>query len=169
MNFIGFINEYKKPIIGSIITASIIGFATYVYQNVLFPNRYITGQWVTNMTTKKTNYKAYKDGVSTYVLNIIQLPDNTITGSGEKIKDSTADGVVIKYETVQRDRITFKGTIEQRKFGKAVVEIAATNYGSKYTTTAHFKLEVLNENSIRGTYTTTIAHGSGIMEMKKVE
>ena len=169
MNFTGFINEYKKQIIGSIITASIIWAASYIYNHVLFPDRYITGQWVTYMTTKKTNYKAYKDGVSVYVLNIIQMQDNTITGTGEKIKDSTADGIVVKYETVQRDRIAFKGTIEQKKFGKAIVNISATTYGSRYTTTAHFKLNVIDENHIQGTFNTTIADGSGIVEMKKTE
>lgn len=164
---LSFFGQYKKGIIGSLISAGVLAFSGYFFNEVVFPDTYITGTWTVYVKTLNTGYRPFKNLTSIYVFDVIQMPDNVITGRGEKVRDINPDGSITKYETVQRDRANFKGMVEQHKFGKANVDLAITNIGQRFTTTSDFTLTVITKDSIIGTFTTTVAHGSGTIKMIK--
>lgn len=162
-------SDYKKPVIASICTAAILGGIAYLWNFVVFPDKNISGQWKVYAVTENTDYRPFKNGLSISIFQISQLSNNEINGNGEKIEDITANGNHTKYQTVQRDRMEFNGTIEQHKFDNATVNLPIKLFGSKYTTTALFKLIVISNDSISGTFTTTIGNGSGHVKMIRID
>lgn len=161
------LKDYSKEILISLISALIIGAFGMFYKNFILPSPELNGGWIVYVKTERTEYKPYKNLICIFSFSIVKNSDNTFTGAGEKVKDINPDGTITSYATVQRDRVIFKGTIEQGWFTKPKVYLALTERGSRFTTTANYTLQLVSNDSLVGNFTSTIANESGEVFMRR--
>ena|GEM_PF-5995182 len=165
MSLLSFIKNTSKTTLATVIGAIAVAIGSTLY--AWFANKDVTGQWTVFAKTEKTNYKAFKNAIAVFKVQITQGSNDNLKGSGEKIEEIDADGKIIKYEAVQRDRISFEGKITQHLFKNPEIFLDINEQGLKYNTTAHFSLHLINNDSLSGSFYTTISDGSGSLTMHK--
>ncbi len=167
----GLIDTLKKNIIvtgvvSAVLATGIVGAAGIVINKIANPKVDISEGWTVYVTTDNTAYKPYKNLTSVWEFLITQKGDKAFVGSGEKMRDVNPDGSITSYEATRRDGVKFNGIIKKAFGSNAQIQFECRNYGLLHESTAIYNVEMINDDSLSGTFTTTVAHGSGRVIMK---
>lgn len=152
MNFQRLIKILNEPtsVIVSIFSLIGIAYSAYLGYTKWRNDCNLNGSWQFTFYIESSTLNSAVGQSAEYQI-FISHTNEEVTGNGEKRK---VNGAVIP--TAQHDRLTFKGSVEEKK-----VSVTYTLYGSRRTTDGTFTVKVIDEKTMEGTFAGTAANTKG--------
>lgn len=138
----------------------------FILKEVLRPKKNLTGEWEVKNMGLDTGYKPYMELTVVWQMHILQN-ENTITGSGEKIKDIKLSGEIVEYDPDKRDTVELQGYVEKNYLRKSRIFINVIQVGRLRRSRATYVLELINDSTLVGTYVTTAGNTKGSSTFSK--
>lgn len=132
----------------------------FLWNEILRPKRNLTGEWDVTNTITSTEYGKYNNLKVVWRIHFLQN-GNLITGSGEKIKDISADGTEFIYEPAKRDNVEIQGYVERNFLRKSRVFINVIQVGRARRSRATYLLKRKSSKNLSGTFITTAGKSRG--------
>lgn len=138
----------------------------FFYREIFRPRRNLTGEWEVENTVVETTYNPYRGIKVVWKLHILQS-ENTISGSGEKIKDIYLDGKEYEYEPAKRDSVELQGYIEKNYFRKSRIFINVIQVGRLRKSRATYILKRIDDITMTGIFVSTAADINGTTKFSR--
>ncbi|MDO8593640.1 MAG: hypothetical protein Q7R59_01950 [bacterium] len=157
-------NLDSKGILANFLGGLGVVILLFILNELFRPKKNLTGEWDVTNTVLDTAYNPYKGLKVVWKMHILQN-GNTITGSGEKIKDIRLDNGVEKvyeFEPAKRDTVELQGYIEKNYLiRKSRVFINVIQVGQSRKSRATYILKLRNDSTLVGTFVATAANSKG--------
>jgi hypothetical protein len=150
--------------VGTILGGLLLTFIYFVFNEILFPKKNLTGEWLATLKYIKTTYNPYKGLKVIYKLHLLQK-GNDIIGTGEKIKEIRSDGSEYEFEFDKRVTISMEGYYERRFLSKSKINFNVTEDGRIRESRATYFLKIENKNLLIGKFLSTAANTKGDIEI----
>jgi hypothetical protein len=127
----------------------------------------LTGKWEIESELTNSTYKAFKGLSLFYSIGLVQTGDDILV-NGEKDSERKDDGVRIIYEGHARTRFHGEGIIKSQnglQTLKLKIKEGSTTRGE---ISSQCNLEVINENLMKGTFSTQAASAIGNCTWRRV-
>ncbi len=157
-------NDITKNILCTIVAALLLTFIYYIGEKLFYPTPDIGGEWQFKTTVTKTTYNPYKGMILTFNV-LLQQHEVEITGSGEKVSEFYK-GEQKEYIGAERVSIQITGKVKKKLFGEDEVHLRFTEHGKLRDSSTMQKL-IIKADKLDGTYTSTVADQSGIVNWKR--
>lgn len=132
----------------------------FLLREILRSGANLSGEWEVENTVMDSSYNPYPGIRVVWRLHILQNGDS-LSGSGEKIKEIRLDQTEFEYEPKDRDSVGLTGYIEKSYILKDRVFITSIQDGKLRKTRATYTLKRDNDNALIGTFITTAADSRG--------
>jgi hypothetical protein len=153
-------------VIGTIIGGLFLAaFLFFISEHILTLTN-LTGEWKAMTVTEKTLYNPYKNLKLSYKFHLLQKGQEII-GSGEKIKETTADGITHEYLPEKRTFLDINGYYQRNIFSADKVFLNIVEDGLVRQSRTTFILTIKKKNILSGSFTSTAADSSGQITLTK--
>ena len=159
--------EILINVIGTVIGGLLLAVILFFFNEYVFPICNISGEWNVEELTEKTSYNPYRNMKLFYKFHLLQT-GNSITGSGEKIKETLSDKKTFEYERKNRTTSVISGYYERNFLRADKVYINIVENGRQRQTRTSYILKVEKKKSMVGNFLSTIADSSGQINMTKL-
>ena len=159
MKFESFVSDILATIIGG----GLLTFIFFILRERVYKTIELDGSWTYDQKTILSAYNPYKDMTVRFLI-LLSRDGNTIYGSAEKIYEKTADGTERTYEGKHRTLAKINGHIEKRYLSKDRICIHINEFGEVRESTSFQILESLDENTLSGRFSSTIANQQGLVK-----
>lgn len=150
-------------IVASVLSAILIALLLLVWNDYFLKRDRLTGYWNVKYITDKTTYSPYLNLEENYDFLITQQ-GNVLSGTGEKISELSSSESV-EYDADKRTHVNLIGNLKYNFFSNSELDLSHLEKGRIRDSSRILKLRVLSNNSIEGTYISTIADSSGRVQL----
>ncbi len=155
--------SFFSDVISTIVGGGLLTFIFFLLRERVYKSIDLDGTWVYEQITEISDFNPYIDMKIRY-LALISLEGKNICGSAEKIYDRTADGNEREYVGKNRTLVDITGHLEKNYLSKDKISIHIREFGEKRQSSTFHKLMVVDNNTIRGTFSSTVANQQGKAE-----
>ena len=155
-----------KNIAASIISAILITVIFALWSDSKLKEYDLTGHWTLKATTQKTSLKAFENMELFYYVQIIQSSDNIVLRA-EKIKEKTIVGGIKEYYGKNRTYVKCEGRKKYNYFSKNKLVLNCEEVGKIRKSTIILDLKINTENKIIGSFISSVANSSGVIEINR--
>ncbi|KKT86586.1 MAG: hypothetical protein UW86_C0028G0008 [Microgenomates group bacterium GW2011_GWA1_Microgenomates_45_10] len=132
----------------------------FFYKELFRSNKNLSGEWGVINTVENSDYNPYVSLKVIWKMHILQNGDS-VSGSGEKIKDIQLDGLENEFEPTKRESVEITGYIEKNYFHKSRVFINVIQFGQLRKSRATYILKYESDSRLVGTFVTTAGNSRG--------
>lgn len=100
-------------------------------------------------------------------LALVSLSNNELSGTAEKTHEKSIINPNKEYTGKHRIRVDMNGHLEKRYFSKDKISIQIIEHGSVRESSTIHTLTVLDENTLIGTFHSTIANQTGSVKWQR--
>lgn len=152
--------ECVLELIGSILGKFIGALLPAAIKKLAYSSPNLNGTWVYEQFTTQTAFKPYFRMTLRY-LALLTIDGNKISGTAEKIWESSARGGEREYVGKNRSTATIHGFVKNKIFGQPelVIHLIENGHGRKYST--QHLVKVVNANLLEGRFSSTAADQIG--------
>ena len=163
MKFESFIPDILSTLIGG----GLLTLLFFILREKVYKTIDLDGTWTYDQKTLMSAYNPYK-GLTVRFLILLSCHGNTIYGSAEKIYERTEDGKEREYIGKNRILAKINGHIEKRYLSKDRICLHITEFGEVRESTSFQILESLDQNTLSGRFSSTIANQQGSVQWKRL-
>jgi hypothetical protein len=138
----------------------LLALTFFIFKERIFKPTNLDGTWVYTQETHMTEYNQFEGMLINY-LSLLACEGNNIYGSSEKINDITSSGKKREYIGKYRTLTKITGHIEKRYLSKDRIFIHISEFGEQRESSTVHSLEKINENTLKGSFSSTIANQQG--------
>jgi hypothetical protein len=145
--------------VASTIVVALLFFVWHSYCNRPYD---VSGKWEFRTNTQESTHDEYI-GMSVYFDVVLYQNDLGVNGTGEKIAEKVAEGKRYDYERANRVRIEISGNVKNNLINNDQVIIHWVEHGRKRDTSSYFDINVIDEDTMQGSFLSTAADSSGMV------
>jgi hypothetical protein len=153
-------------VIGTIIGGLLLAALLFFISEHIFTLTNLTGEWEVITVTENTLYNPYKNLKLNYKFHLLQKGQEII-GSGEKIKETTAEGKTHEYPPEKRTFSEINGYYQRNIFSGDKVFLNIVEEGHVRQSRTTFILTITNKSNLSGLFTSTAADSKGKITLTK--
>ena len=156
-----------KSVLKSIITTILLALIFSLWNDFFYKKDRLTGFWKVEFENTESSYSKYI-GLKTYYEYVIGQAGNSLSGSGEKVSEDSANGVIV-YDHDKRTHLDFKGALTYRFLSKNIVDLTQKEKGRLRPSSTVVKLMIESNDRMSGTFMSTIAATRGKVVFTRVK
>ncbi|MEH6467449.1 MAG: hypothetical protein V7722_07435 [Porticoccus sp.] len=158
--------DISKNVIGSLISAVLIALVFSLWNDFIYKKDQLSGYWKVEYETLHSSYNKYI-GLKTSYEFVIGQTGSTLSGTGEKVSENSINGD-FEYDRDQRNHLDLNGSLGYRIFSKNTVDIVYKENGKKRPSSTILNLVIESNDTISGTFISTIASSKGKVTLTRV-
>jgi hypothetical protein len=155
----------KNNITEGIIAGLAVPILIFIWNRV-FKLLNLNGGWIAKIKVRESSYKPYVGLTAEFEIHIIQK-DNTVNGTGEKIKNSNHGAPDTIYERAKRPVIEFEGRYERNLPKRGSLYLNVIEHGRLRTTRGTYHLTKKSRNLFFGYFESTAADAKGEVSLTR--
>lgn len=158
-------SAFLANLVATVLGGSILAFIFFFLKEKVFPLPDIAGTWFFEVITSETAYKPYENMKLRYIA-IIWREGAKLHGTVEKIHENSSTGER-DYIGKNRARGILNGYIQKNYFSKDQLFIHVAEVGEKRESTNFYRLRVLSDSAMQGTYASMVANQKGQVKWQR--
>lgn len=151
-------------VLGGVITSTIVGSVAYLLARM--PN--LSGVWTMHVDILDSDYNPYKGMKLTYIVMLSQS-SGSLQGVAEKVHEVSKKNPLpgYHYQRAGRMHSTISGGIFGNVFQQKKFQLILHEEGEHRRYVSIADVEVQNDNSLKGSYTSTAANSRGTVTLTR--
>jgi hypothetical protein len=158
--------DITKGVVITVVSTLLLGGITFLLEGYIFPFKDLTGEWEITTVVKTTSFNNYKDMELCHIVHLLQK-DNSITGSGEKIREKLSNGDAKEYIGKERTKLRITGHYKKRFFDEDEIILNVIEEGERRESRTTYSLTIKSDDFIVGNFSSTAANSKGDVFMTK--
>jgi hypothetical protein len=155
--------SFLPDILAAVIGGALLVFFLYIIREKIFKTISFDGSWVYEQMTQVSSYNPYI-GMNLGYIGLVARDGYKLYGSAEKIFEITSAGVKREYNGKNRTQVVISGHVEKQYFSKDKYVIHISEQGEIRDSTTIHTLYRLDENTLVGKFSSTIANQLGTVK-----